>query len=59
MPNQQYSTSNDTLDPQLIKHGDKRNVIDHFDRTNRADFWQRKEWHFGGVAPTCSRHGPN
>ena len=30
MPDQQHSTSNDTLDPQLIKHGDKRNVIDRY-----------------------------
>ena len=30
MPDQQYSTSNDTLDPQLVKHGDKRNVIDRY-----------------------------
>lgn len=32
MPDQQYSTSNDTLDPQLVKHGDKRNVIDRYRR---------------------------
>lgn len=30
MPDQQYSTSNDTLDPRLVKHGDKRNVIDRY-----------------------------
>ena len=32
MPDQQYFTSNDTLDLQLVKHGDKRNVIDRYRR---------------------------
>ena len=30
MPDQQHPTPNDTLDPQLVKHGDKRNVIDRY-----------------------------